>query len=119
MVFAAFVVCRANWKEFCATTRDDGRIGLPGGKVENGENPWDAAVREAKEEGWHVQLISKLPIHQQEVDGKIVQWFAATKVRKLSTFKEMGRIKPITVSAQKIMDSGFGNENLKLVSYEV
>jgi len=115
MVFAAFIVCRANSKEFCATTRDDGRIGLPGGKVEIGENPWDAAIREAKEEGWKVQLISKLPIHQQEVDGKKVQWFAATKVKKLLNFKEKGRIKPITVSAQKILTSGFGNENLKLI----
>jgi predicted NUDIX family NTP pyrophosphohydrolase len=113
--FAAFVVAKANRNEFCATTRDGGKIGLPGGKVEGDELPWVAAQREAKEEGWIVQVLSELPIHQQEVDGKLVQWFAATKIKKLQTFKEKGRIRPITANIQKVMASGMGNENLKLL----
>lgn len=114
-VFAAFIVAKTTSGNYCAVTRNPG-FGLPGGKVENGENPWDAAVREAREEGWDVQLISKTPIHQQNVGGKFVQWFVGANPKKLENYKEKARgIVPVTLSAQKVMDSGMGNNKLQLV----
>ena len=115
-VFAVFVVANISFgrKYFAATTRDDGRIGLPGGKVDAGETPVQAAIRESREEGWDIVVHNTTPIHQDIIDGKLVQWFAGELPRKLSDYKEKDRgIKAIAVSRDTIANSGFGNEFIK------
>lgn len=113
---ASFVVAMTPSGLIAATTRPGGGIGLPGGKVEGDETPWEAAVREAAEEGWGVTVVSRRPIHTQLVEGKMVAWFAAANPRRLSYYKEMDRgILPVEAAMQEIADSGFGNENLGLV----
>ena len=58
-IYAAFILARTLDGCWAATTRpadrgQAGRIGLPGGKVEPGEDPAAAALREAAEEGWRI-----------------------------------------------------------------
>jgi predicted NUDIX family NTP pyrophosphohydrolase len=111
-VFAVFAVARIHGL-ICATTRPDGSIGLPGGKVDEGESPERAACREAREEGWNLCIGKE--IHRDTVDGKLIVWFAA-KVRRVpvvENHKEQYRgIHPIAVPAS-LLTSGFGNEFLK------
>ena len=115
MPFAVFVIAHA-WDDDCvfvaATTRDDGSIGLPGGKVDMGETPVEAAIREAAEEGWLVKLNpTDTPVHTAMVDGKPVWWYAAAeKPSKLQAWKEMHRgIKPVWITESKAAQTGFGN----------
>lgn len=114
--FAVFVLAKANGG-YAATTRaadrnEQGRIGLPGGKVDIGESPVEAVTREAKEEGWEVKVTNTTPIHTQLVDGKLVYWYAGENAVKLNNFKEKGRISPIVATIEQILSSGYGNENL-------
>ena len=114
--FAVFVVGKVGDK-YTATTRDDGRIGLPGGKVDPGESGEVAAMREAAEEGWSFPAGTNLTlIHQQDVDGNPVEWYMAdTMPSPLSEYKEKYRgIRPILITAEQLKASGFGNENLPL-----
>ena len=115
--FAVFVLSKAN-DGYAATTRaadrnEQGKIGLPGGKVDIGESPVEAATRESNEEGWQVDITNTTPIHKQLVDGKIVYWYAGENAVKLNNFKEKGRITPIVATIEQILSSGYGNENLK------
>ena len=116
--FAVFVIVRVE-TGYAATTRatdkgEQGRIGLPGGKVDSGENPIDAAIRESREEGWGVVGINSNPVHQQLVDGKMVWWYTAKNAVMLNEYKEKGRITPIVASKEEVQRSGYGNENLSL-----
>lgn len=106
-VFAAFAIASING-QICATTRPDGTIGLPGGKVDPGESPAQCAFREASEEGWNLQAGHADLVHEAVIEGKLVQWFkiSGTPI-KLSKFKEMGRIQPILVNPAQLV--GFGN----------
>lgn len=115
--FAVFVLSIVHSGGYAATTRSAdtgelGKIGLPGGKVDAGENPLEAAYRESREEGWEMFNINPNPIQKKYVDGKLVWWYKATSARILSDFKEKGRIKPIMVSKDEILKSGFGNDSL-------
>jgi hypothetical protein len=115
--FAVFVLSPVHGSGYAATTRsadtgEFGKIGLPGGKLDAGENPVDAAYRESKEEGWQMFNINPNPIQKKYVDGKEVWWYKAISAKMLSDFKEKGRIKPIIVSKQDILKSGYGNESL-------
>lgn len=107
MIFAAFAIATLNG-QICATTRPDGSIGLPGGKVDPGESPSQCAFREAGEEGWDLSGGHADLVHESIIEGKLVQWFkfSATPVQ-LSKFKEIGRIKPILVNPEQL--TGFGN----------
>jgi len=114
--FAVFVLAKAN-DGYAATTRaadrnEQGKIGLPGGKVDIGESPVQAATRESNEEGWQVTITNTTPIHKQLVDGKMVYWYAGENAVKLNNFKEKGRITPIVATREQILSSGYGNENL-------
>lgn len=109
-VFAVFVLCQ-NDNGIAMTTRPDGRIGLPGGKVDQGEDIATAALREAFEEGWNVSLVSNLPIHSQLVDGKLCVWLAGTIISKLENYKEKYRgIIPFYGTKEILRNSGMGNE---------
>ncbi|MEM4203146.1 MAG: hypothetical protein QXS54_03655, partial [Candidatus Methanomethylicaceae archaeon] len=113
--YAVFAVARLPSGKIAATTRaadrgEEGRIGLPGGKVAEGEDPITALKREAMEEGWEIDVDSDTPIHKAMVEGKPVWWYAATPVRKLEDYKEKGRISPLEATVEQIAQSGYGNE---------
>jgi len=104
---------------YAATTRakdtgEEGRIGLPGGKVDENESPIQGAYREAKEEGWEVFDISPNPIQKKLVEGKMIWWYSAKYARMLTNYKEKGRISPVIASKEQIKNSGYGNETLPL-----
>ena len=115
-VFAVFLVSQIGYK-YVATTRTDGNIGLAGGKLDSGETPQQALFREVLEEGWELASDVQLTlVHQQLVDGKICQWYQSNKPPvALTCYKEKYRgIKPILITEQQLIDSGMGNQNLKL-----
>lgn len=113
--FAAFVIARTEGG-FAATTRPKkaDKFGLPGGKLEAGESPIEAAIREAAEEGWKISGINPMPMQAWVVDRKLVLWFTATTAVRLSVYKEQGRITPVVISREMLLASGFGNGELKL-----
>jgi 8-oxo-dGTP pyrophosphatase MutT (NUDIX family) len=117
--FAVFAVVSLGSGYYAATTRaadrgEAGKIGLPGGKVDPGETPVAALIREAAEEGWALEGVDPTPIHAQLVDGRPVQWFSVKSATMLADYKEKGRIAPIRAHKSAIAASGYGNENLNL-----
>jgi len=56
--------------------RSPGEVGFPGGRVEAGESPWQAALRELEEElgvpGDRVECLGRLPEQQRRRDELIV-----------------------------------------------
>lgn len=113
--FAAFVVAKVGGGLIAATTRaadrgEAGKIGLPGGKLDAGETARAAALREAAEEGWAVSGLADAPFHVATVEGRTVAWFAARHARPLDSFKEAGRITPVSVPADAVALSGYGND---------
>ena len=120
-IFAVFVVVKLPNGNFAATTRakdrnEEGKIGLPGGKVDFGESPENAARREAHEEGWDV--IGELAlIHTDIVEGRLVAWYKADNAVKLINYKEKGRIAPVEVTKSQIAKSGYGNEFIERIDF--
>lgn len=115
-IFAVFAVCNPRRIDslICATTREDGTIGLPGGKVDSGEDIFKAVIREAAEEGWALRTSRKI-IRIAEVDGKRVAWVRCYCRQNpiVPNHKEMARgIMPIAVPRFMLSD-GMGNEFLK------
>lgn len=109
--YAVFVVVK--YKDgYAATTRDKGAepIGLPGGKVDPGETPIQAAYRECKEEGWDVSKIGEVVASIMR-EGKPIVWFLGYGATPLENYKEKHRgIKPIKVSKEEIskyLNNGF------------
>jgi len=114
--FAVFVVARDSQGRVAATTRaadrgESGKIGLPGGKVDPGENPKDAAQRESHEEGWDITVGDV--IHKALVDGNMVWWYSGQNPKQLSSYKEKNRIKNVWSNIDQISKSGYGNDFLK------
>lgn len=112
--FAVFVVAPVRGG-IAATTRaadrgEAGKIGLPGGKVDKGESEQQAAIREAKEEGWSVIGVESTPYYTAKVEGRTVSWFKATGAIELATYKEQGRISTMVASISEISASGYGND---------
>ena len=115
-VFAVFLVSQIGDK-YVATTRTDGTLGLAGGKLDSGETPQQALLREVSEEGWKLPDDVQLTlVHQQLVDGNICQLYQSNQSPvQLNSYKEMKRgIKPVLISKKQLIDSGMGNQNLKL-----
>lgn len=114
--FAVFVVAKDSQGRVAATTRaadrgESGKIGLPGGKVDPGENPKDAAQRESHEEGWDITVGEV--IHKALVDGNMVWWYSGQNPKQLSFYKEKNRIKNVWSNIDQISKSGYGNDFLK------
>jgi hypothetical protein len=113
--FAVFVIVKFSDGKYAATTRPSDRvenekIGLPGGKVDADENPMDAALREAEEEGWKVDNITGIAASKM-VNGKPIVWFYGNNAIPLSNYKEKSRgIIPIIVDEMTIANSGYGND---------
>lgn len=126
--FAAFLVLPYQG-QVAATSRaadrgEAGRIGLPGGRIDSGETPEQAARREAREEGWFLPAETPLrEVWRAIVDGREVVWLAidwgredadycASRIFPLDRYAEQGRITPIAVPLADIASSGYGNEFL-------
>lgn len=110
--FAVFLVSKIDSK-FVGTTRTDGTVGLAGGKVDQGETPQQALIRESSEEGWKLPSDVQLKlIHQQLVNNQLCQWFQSDQQPvALSSYKEQYRgIKPILLTRQQLIDSKMGND---------
>ncbi len=112
--FAVFALAQAG-DGYAGTTRaadrgEEGKVGLPGGKVDPGEDPVDAVLREAAEEGWDLSNVEKEPAHKAMVDGNPVWWYLAEKAKERKKYKEQGRISPVTLALADIAKSGYGNE---------
>lgn len=116
---AVFVLalCAQHRGRYAGTTRADGSRGLPGGKVDAGERPEQAAIRESREEGWEILLTSRRPIHRQTVDGREVWWFGGTALRMVPVRPEDKRrgIRPIPLTGAEIRETGMGNDRLDVV----
>jgi ADP-ribose pyrophosphatase YjhB (NUDIX family) len=108
-VFAAFSVVVLPNGRIAGTTRPGGGVGLPGGKVEPGENPVRAAVREAAEEGWDVGGFIHA-VNDKLVDGKLVMWFAFERAERRAEWKEKGRVEPVELTLDELANSGMGND---------
>jgi ADP-ribose pyrophosphatase YjhB (NUDIX family) len=108
-VFAAFAVVILPNGRIAGTTRPGGGVGLPGGKVEPGENPVRAAAREAAEEGWNVDGFVRA-VHDKIIEGKLVMWFAFERAERRAEWKERGRIEPVELTLAELYSSGMGND---------
>lgn len=96
-IYASFVVMfDEKLKKICCSTRTDGSIGLPGGKLEEGENHIDAALREAAEEGWKIPK-DTFPypfLIRPNKDGKLISWILIVSNKRpkpLKNYKEKSR----------------------------
>jgi len=82
---------------------------LVGGKIDQGETPEEALLREAEEEGFI--LANPVFARSAIVDGKEVAWYFCSFVAKLESYKEQHRILNIFASTEEVAKS-FGNEFL-------
>ena len=102
-----------------ATTRLDGSLGLPGGKVNVGESPEDCVRRESSEEGWLLPVSARLTLDRAEdVGGKLVHWYRSNVFPSLMVnWKEESRgISPVETSPMWLVQKspGMCNEFLLL-----
>lgn len=100
-LFAAFAIVFKDGK-IAATTRPDGSIGLPGGKIDPGEDAVACAKRESFEEGFDVHGSGSL-VHTARVDGRKVAWVSFDDAVMLSSYKEKYRgITPIWTEVENV-----------------
>jgi ADP-ribose pyrophosphatase YjhB (NUDIX family) len=98
----------------CATTRDDGTIGLPGGLMENSETVIETCLRESEEEGWEINLKRNtqiIPFLTDIVDDRLITWvlFNTDAKAKVDYLEKERGILPILVDIEEIKNSGKGN----------
>ena len=118
--YAAFLLAPVSgYPGFIATvTRWDGTLGLPGGKVELGELPFEAAIRETFEEGWTLPCDAVLSlICERTVEGKKIAWYSTSSLVKPAMFwKEQARgIGPVPSPIEALPSTGLGNNDARIV----
>lgn len=127
--YAVFALIKLDENQYAGTTRaadrnESGRVGLPGGKVDPGESDIEALIRECEEEGWKItsytELERSIPIYKETIRvvgynyPRFIRWYKVDSkyVEKLTDYKEKHRIKPITLTKDQLLKSGYGNQNL-------
>lgn len=119
--FAVVVVARTIDGQIAATTRpnEPGRIGLPGGKLDPGETPLEAILRECEEEGWHIELPENAkPVHSAMVEGNMLWWYVSQSIATpMDDFKEKHRMETLAVHYDVMANVGYGNE--WLLNYDI
>jgi hypothetical protein len=119
MVHAAFAVVIFPSGKIAGVTRQPNGFGLPGGKLETGEDSYQAAIRESSEEGWDVGGRYRY-IHIDKVEGKDVVWILFENAKKRVEWKEKGRIEPVELTLQELASTGLGNNEVaKRIRYAV
>ena len=109
---AAFVIAEGHGGMVAAVTHPSRGVGLPGGKLERGETAPEAAIREAREEGWIIEDVLGSPIHVEEADGFLCGWFwSRAQPIKMTEHKDKGRIDPLLVDYKVVSSYGDGNRN--------
>lgn len=114
-IFATFIISPSK-DGIAAITRVEGGIGLPGGKIEKGENPIEAVKRESREEGWEITG-PFIKIVDQFFEGRLIRWYGTTsESKRLKNFKEKGKIEPISITVSDLYDTKYYN-NEKIIEF--
>ena len=123
--FAVFAIVKVPGG-YAATTRakdrgEEGKIGLPGGKVDPGEKGEEAVIRESGEEGWEISKVTGIAASRM-VEGRPVVWYFAEGAKPLKDYPEcyadhgagprlpQPRASPVVASKVDIANSGYGND---------
>jgi 8-oxo-dGTP pyrophosphatase MutT (NUDIX family) len=109
--FAAFVVAPTA-EGIAAVQRKDGSLALPGGKVDPGETPRQAASREAREEGWAVTVGRET--YRALVGGRLVVWFAGSDPQRVAP-RPGDNSSPTVAQAGQLLT--FGNDKAVPASF--
>lgn len=109
-VFAVFI----DKNKVAGTTRPEdptALYGLPGGKVDEGEDFITALIRECNEEGWDISQANINKFHEEYLDNGFVTWYSVDNAVKLTEYKELYRgIKPVMVDISYFLnDTRYGN----------
>lgn len=119
MVYASFVLAEIGSGHFAAVVNNHGRLGCPGGHVEQDEHARPAAIREAEEEGWYIHTVEKQPFFKKTMNGKQYWWYRGYGAHKLEEFVEKGKDFPEVVSWGELAKSGMGNDQMLAEYYRL
>ena len=85
---SAFAIILNSRYVLLVKARDKNNWQLPGGRIEPGESPVDAVVREVKEETGLRALVGRLTGRYRREDGSVVRVYAARARGKLAGARE-------------------------------